>query len=482
MAYTDFIAAIDISTSRLTGILGQKQEMASAVTVSVIACETVEAGNCIRRGRIINVYDAAQKIKTLISKLELKIPGNRIAKVYVGIGGQSVRSIEYTVSRSLEANSTVTDALMDELNKECRAFRPEGLEVLTVLPPVCLINGHQEANPVGTLCSCIEAKYPLIVARPSLRHSVKESIKAASHNNSLALAGIIISPLALAEAVLSEDEKEAGCALMDFGAGVSSLAVYKNKQLKNLCVIPLGGNLITKDIAKEFNLLDIKAETVKQDSGSAIIDENDTTSLYVETTDKRDTPITMKDFNGVVAARQQEIILNVLARLQETFSEKDSADFKSSLRAGLLITGGASCLKRIDEAAKEAFRVEVRRVTSLRKNCTVKAGSDANPDIASVALLLQGYENCAAAPAVAPPPVVVVKQPEPPKQEPPVQRQPEPPVQVNTGGPKPTGGSGKGTGRSGGKSKKEKVLEFFTGTLFGDDEEDEEQTEENNNE
>ncbi|GHT34472.1 cell division protein FtsA [Bacteroidia bacterium] len=387
MIYTDFIAAIDLGTSHITGIVG-KREANGALTI--IAYETKDSAGCIRRGCIRNVNETESKVRDLITKLQQKMPGSRIGKVYVGIGGQSVRSIEHTVTRILEPNTAVTDELMDELNKESETHRPEGLDVLQVLPPACFLDGRYEPNPVGTICTRVEAKYQQIVARPSIRRSVTDSISKA-----VGVAGIIVSPLTLADTILTDDEKDMGCALIDFGAGVTTLSVYKNGRLIGLCVIPLGGNLITKDLSNTLGIVEADAEQNKCVFGRAIIDESDDSIISINTIDRKELrPIPLKEFNAIIAARQQEIVENVLARLKEITGEKDASKLINVLRAGVVLAGNASNMNQLEEVISKSFKLRVHKVSSFRKNLVIKAVQvDINPDNTSIGLLFEGYKN-----------------------------------------------------------------------------------------
>ena len=169
MAYTDFIAAIDLGSSHMVGMVGAK---GPAGTLSIIAYEVENSDTCIRRGCVYNIKDAAGKIVRLIRKLENKLGGSRIGKIYVGVGGQSLRSINH-------------------------------------------LDNQPETHPIGLGCSRIEAHYKLLVGRPSLRHAVTTNM---AEQIKLDVAGVVVAPLALADLILTEQEKLKGCALIDFGA------------------------------------------------------------------------------------------------------------------------------------------------------------------------------------------------------------------------------------------------------------------------
>jgi len=254
------------------------------------------------------------------------------------------------------------------------------------MPPVCYLDGRLEPNPVGTLCSRqMEAKYPLIVARPNTRKFLEECI---SNLAGIPIADIKISPLMLGDVVLSDHDKDLGCALLDFGAGVTTLTVYKNGRLLYLCVIPLGGNLITKDIMRYFGLIEPEAERIKKKYGNAIADKEDQTVIQVQAnyggTDYRSISIALSELNAVVEARMHEILENVYARL-ETIGVKD-------LQAGIVITGGTANLENLAKVINNKLDKDVRFAT-LRKELEI-AAPDKCSDEALIGILLNGTEDC----------------------------------------------------------------------------------------
>ncbi|MEG1545260.1 MAG: cell division protein FtsA [Tannerellaceae bacterium] len=383
MAYTNFIAAIDLGTSRMVGMVGIKSPTGA---LSIIAYEVENSATCIRRGCVYNVEETASKIKRLLLKLENKLNGSKIGKVYVGIGGQSLRTIDHTVPKVLGTDGVVTEEIIQSLYKDCCNYRPDMLDVLSAVSPVYYLDDKHEANPVGIPCGRIEARYKLVVGRPSLKRYVINSI---SERARIDIADIIVSPLALADAVLSEDEKDLGCALIGFGAGVTTLTVYKGGQLVHLCVIPFGGNLITKDITS-LHLVEAEAERVKLAYGSAIMDKDSEQSIQVSSADGMGLrEIKLADLNNVVESRIKEILENVYARLE-------NIGVMNSLGAGIVITGGAAALKNLSDVIKDRLKMEVR-YAAVRKG-VVESGEmiAGNPEYAvAVGLLMQGNQNCA---------------------------------------------------------------------------------------
>lgn len=383
MVYTDFIAAIDLGTAHLTGMIGVKN---AAGMLTIIATEVENSGGCIRRGCVYNVEETASRIKRLVLKLETKLRGAKIAKVYVGIGGQSLRSMNYSVYRDLGNDGVVTEEMLESLYEECRRYRPDLLDSLAAVSPVYLLDGRPEKEPAGIPCEKIEAQYKLIVGRPSLKRYVMNSI---AERAKIEVADIFVSPLALANAVLSEDEKKMGCALIDFGAGTSKLIVYKGGKLVDLSVIPFGGNIVTSDI-KSLNIIESEAERVKLEYGCATADlENETTVQITSADGLNDCELKLAELNNVIEARVKEILENIIARLEAT-------GIQNELGAGIIITGGASELKGLATVVKERLNMNVR-FAFLRKGIVENDRNIAgrSGEFSAVGLLMQGTENCA---------------------------------------------------------------------------------------
>lgn len=379
---TEYIVAIDLGTSHIVGIVGQRDTRGG---FTIVAEEVKESTSCIQRGCIHNVAETAIRVKRLILELQNKLPNARIEKVYIGIGGQSLRSIDHSEVRTINPDAFVTEEDIRILNEQCRNYHPDMLDVLAIAPPIYYLDDKRTANPVGIPCRRIEARYKLIVGQPIIRKSIINSIEAQAHIN---VAGIIVSPLALADAMLSPNEKELGCAVIDFGAGVTSLVVYKNGYLAHLSVIPLGSHLITRDLTS-LHLVESEAERLKITYGNAMPDKTQEGSVSLgamEGIGMRE--VDLGELNTVIEARTKEIVENVYARLEEN-------DLKEGLGAGIVLAGEASSLKNFQELIRERFKQDVRYST-IRKGL-IEEDNDmvGNPRyMNTIGIMLQGKENC----------------------------------------------------------------------------------------
>ena len=322
------------------------------------------------------------------------------------------------------------------------------LTVLDVVSPSYFLDDKPESNPVGVPCSRIEARYKLIVGRPSLKLNIINSI---SEQAKIEIAGILVSPLALGDVVLSDNEKDLGCALIGFGAGVTTITVYKGGKLASLSVVPFGGNLITKDITN-LRVVESEAERLKITYGSAKADRDNDMTIQVSLADGMGLrEIKLAELNGVIEARMDEILENVYARLEATV-------LMSVLGAGIVITGGGAALKNLPAVMSERLKMEVR-YSAVRKG--IVASGDlvvaSNPEYAvAVGLLAKGTKNCALyIPPKPEPKIEPVVEPEPT-----VEPTPEPVKE------KPKKEKKKGPGLFG---RLTKGIDTFGKTLFDDD-------------
>ena len=409
MTYTDFIAVIDLGTSHIVGMVGTRKENN---VLSIMGYETEKSEGCIRRGCIYNVEETANKIKRLVRKLENKLNGNQIGKLYMGVSCKSMRTIDHTVSKVLGMDGEVTEGVLRQLDEECRNYQ-SAMDVLDISSPTYIIDGKEEKEPLGIACSRIDARYKLVIGQPSIRISLQNVVERVK----VQLAGIVVSPLALADLILSPEDKKAAI-VVDFGAGVTSVSIFRNGRLWNLSVVPLGADLITRDIMS-LKVSEMEAERLKRTYGRALSLSRDKKQEKIEIRkldDFRMQEMSLYDLNEIVEARSREIVENAFARLADVGITKTS-EFKT------FIAGCGSNLGDLREAVKQRFGTEVY-FPLIRKglidNAAEMIANNHQEYTTATALLLWGKENCVMKPKVEPkrptPPTPPVE-PEKPKEE-----------------------------------------------------------------
>ncbi|MCP9610742.1 cell division protein FtsA [Coprobacter tertius] len=378
----NYIVAIELGTSKIVGVIGHKNENG---VLSVLAIDKEDSAGCIKRGCIQNVEEAAARVKKIIAKLENRIIPDKIDKVYVGIGGQSVRTIDHSVRRQLPEDTQVTETLINALHSESRSYPIFNSEIMDVVPNEYMVDNHIEAKPVGAFCSEIQANLKLIIGRPSIKKNI---IRCLTERLKMPVAGYIISAKATASALLTSEERNLGCALIDFGGGTTTLSIYKDDFLRYMITIPFGGKNITRDICS-LNVLEGDAEKLKIAFGSAInnpITEKGIKQLGIEGLDS--SKIKYQDLCHVIEARIEEIVENVIDQI-------DASGYGDQLSAGIIITGGASQLRELPELLRQKTGMEVKRGTLPKNIQFVNRAEAGNPAYAqAIGLLLLGTENC----------------------------------------------------------------------------------------
>ena len=382
MAVTDFIVAIELGSSKISGIAGKKLPDGS---IQILAMASESASDCIRKGVIYNLDKTTQSLTSIINKLESTLKAS-IGKVYIGIGGQSLRAIRNTEVRHLDEETKISQELIDTLKDSNRSVPIVGYQILGVAPQEYKVGNDLIVDPVGVQTDHIEARFLNIIARKNVKDNIVQCCDLARFQIAED-AEDLIAPLVLADAVLSSSEKRSGCVLVDFGADTTTVSVYKNNILRHLAVIPLGGNNITRDICSQ-QIEEEDAEALKIRFAKAYVepkeneDENKAYNL-----DGR-CSINAILLEDIVEARVNEILDNVAKQIE-------LSGYENKLLAGAVITGGGINLKNMEEAFTKRTKMDKVRVAKdthiTLKGMEVKKDGSGNT---LIALLAAGKENC----------------------------------------------------------------------------------------
>ncbi len=404
MEQTGFIAAIDLGSSKIVAMAGRKNQEGK---LAILYKEEIESDTCIRRGRIYNLEETQRKISSLILKLESKFPQkSRIEKIYIGIGGQSLQTEICTVLRNFteEGGIILNEAILQSIRKECESYERDS-EMLDIISAEYFLDEQDVPvkDPVGLACSSIEAQFKLIVTKPAKKFLADSLEKART-----TVAGYVIGPMATANAVLNDEDKKNGCALVEIGAGVTYLSIYKQGTLKELITIPMGGISITKDIAS-LNISMKEAENLKIKYGTAIADpdEGNKTIPVVNPENNGPKEIEFKLLEQIIEARINEIIANVQQQLRLSKHE-------NGLNAGIILTGGGSQLNKIAAAFRNKMKYDIRLAVPKHQLFQKAEEEYNNPAYSEmIGILLAGSENCVKVIEPAPTPPVTTPSPAP---------------------------------------------------------------------
>jgi len=377
----DFIVAIELGSSKVTGIAGQKQPDGS---ISVLAMVKEPSTTFIRKGVVYNIDKTSQCLQDIIKKLEAQL-ATRITQVFVGVGGQSLRSVRNTISRELPPDTIISQNMVTELVDEDWNVNYDDQKILEVAEQEYRVDTQLQLDPIGIRANKLEGNFLNILQRVSFFQNLNHCFEQAAIN----VADMYLAPLALADAVLTETERRSGCVLVDIGAGTTTVSVYSKNVLRHLAVIPLGSANVSKDL-ESLSIDERDAEQMKLKYASAFTENNDidTTLKYSVTPDHQ---IDSRNFIEVVEARMEEIIENVRYQIPSEFYDK--------LHGGIILTGGGAMMKDIEKAFSihtHIDKIRVARTVNFTVNSSIDAVKQQNATLNTVlGLLAKGNINCA---------------------------------------------------------------------------------------
>lgn len=380
----DFVVAVELGSSKISGIAGKKKDG----TMQILAYAEEKTAGCVKRGVVYNIEKTYQSINTIISKLEVVLK-TKITRAYVGLGGQSVRSYKCMIRRNLLTQSYITNEAIDAIRQESYEIPFNDYEVLENYPQEYVVDSSVIADPVGVMGTNIEGEFLDVIAKNNLRANI-DTVFA---NAGVDIVEGLISPLQLANNVLTDAEKRSGCALVDLGADTTTLVVYKNNIVRYLVTIPLGCNNINKDLST-LPIDDAETEDVKLKYGDACQEfesSEESEPQYYTTSDGRQ--IDVATIRNVIEARMGEIIANVSNQIV-------NSDYSGKLLAGLVITGGGSSMKNIVKAFTKSTKIDKVRIAAKVNQMVVKTSNASNISLESagtttiVSLLLAGTVPC----------------------------------------------------------------------------------------
>jgi len=372
------IAALDLGTSKSIAIVAQK-DYAGKLSISRI--EALPSKNAIRRGRIYNSDETAEIISKLVRKLNNNPDTVKVEKIYVGIGGQSLHTQSFKVERKIEGE-TITKQLLKLMKEEADAYLPEFEENLGAVSCEYYVDGQLVLNPQGIDdASLIEAHFLLIAGNPCLKRNLEKVFG----KKEISVADYFISPLATAEAVLTSVEKERGCALVELGDGITYISIYKNKALKYLITLPLGGLAITKDI-RSLNVSDDEAEVLKIEQGSVLSELADDDAILANVGYNPSRKVKLAELNRIVECRVDEIVKNIETQIQ-------NSGYSQTLDAGIVITGGGALLRNLPQYIRNQTGKEVR-LADARAWITRSEIPLSPADSCVAGLAVMGKESC----------------------------------------------------------------------------------------
>ncbi len=370
MEYDTYAVGLDIGTTKIVAIVGRKNDYGKIEVLGLGKSKSLG----VHRGVVNNITQTIASIQQAVEQAETN-SGLKISAVVAGIAGQHIRSLHHSdyITRS-DAEEVINDDDVEKLcNQVYKLVMLPGEEIIHVLPQEYKVDSQSEIKePKGMYGGRLEANFHVVVGQVSSIKNIGRCIKSAGLN----LSNITLEPLASAEAVLSQEEKEAGVALVDIGGGTTDLAIFKDGIIRHTSVIPFGGNVITEDIKEGCSIIQKQAELLKVKFGSTWPGENkDNEIVSIPGLRGREPKeITLKNLSKIIHARVVEIVEQVYAEIKNYGHEEQ----KKKLIAGIVLTGGGSQLKHLKQLVEYITGMDTR----IGYPNEHLAG-DSNPEIAS---------------------------------------------------------------------------------------------------
>ncbi len=338
---SDIVVALDIGTTKICAIAGRRDLHGK---LEVLGFGKV-ASEGVLRGVVSNIEKTVNAISDAVAMAQRQA-GRSFKVVHVGIAGQHIKSLQHRgiLTRDndhTEISKRDIDRLISDMYK---LVLPPGDKILHVIPQEYTVDNEQGiTDPIGMSGIRLEANFHIITGQISASNNIYRCVE----RTGLKVANMTLEPIASAAAVLSEEEKEAGVALVDIGGGTTDITIFQEGIIRHTAVIPFGGHVITKDIKEGCTVMKPQAEKLKIKFGSALAEEvYDNRIISIPGLRGHDhKEISEKNLARIIQARVEEIMDYVIWEVRRS-------GFERRLIGGIVLTGGGALLNHIDKLAE----------------------------------------------------------------------------------------------------------------------------------
>lgn len=375
----NIITGLDIGTSKIVALVG---EVTPEGTLQLIGVGRYPSRG-LKRGVVVDIEATVSSIQRAVQEAEL-MAGCEVRSVFTGIAGSHIRSLNSHGIVAIRDNE-VSKADVERVIDAAKAVAiPADQKILHILPQEFIIDSQGNIRePIGMAGVRLEARIHLVTGSVSAAQNIAKCVRRCG----LEVSDIILEQLASSHAILTDDEKELGVCLVDIGGGTTDIAIFHDGAIQYTAVIPIAGDQVTNDIAMALRTPSKSAEAIKLSYGSAM-PELINSSQMIEVSSMNDRPgrkIPATMLSDVVSARYEELFNLVRAELQRS-------GYEDLIAAGIVITGGASCVNGAIELAEMCFQMPVRH--GMAQNLMGLSEAVADPSLATaVGLLLHGFQQ-----------------------------------------------------------------------------------------
>jgi cell division protein FtsA len=371
--YKDLVVGLDIGTSKVMVVVAEVLPGAELKLAGL----GLAPGNGLKRGVVVNIDATVQSIQQALKEAEL-MADCKITRVYTGITGNHIRGINSSGMVAVK-DKEVTAADVARVIETAKAINiSTDQRLLLVEPQEFVIDGQDVKEPIGMSGIRLEAKIHIVTGAQSAAENIIKCVRRCG----LEVDQLMLHPLASSHAVLTEDERELGVALVDIGAGTTDVAIFTGGAIRHTAVIPIAGDLITSDIAMALRTPTKDAEDIKVENGCAkqLLADHDTQVEVPGLGDRGPRMLSKQALSGVIEPRVEEIYSLVHQVIRES-------GFEEVLSSGVVITGGTSVMPGMIELGEDIFLKPVRR--GIPKYTGALSDMVAQPRAATVMGLLE---------------------------------------------------------------------------------------------
>ncbi|MFO7574027.1 MAG: cell division protein FtsA [Bacteroidales bacterium] len=378
----NYVAAIDIGTTKIVAIVGKRNDQGNIEILGLSKAPSIG----VRRGVVQNIEETVNAIQKTVDDVQNR-SGIMFNEVFVGIAGQHIKSMRSRgyINREKPDDEITRDDVYRLVEDMYNIPIEIGEEIIHVLPQSFIVDGETGINnPVGMCGRRLEANFHIVIGQVSSAKNIDRCIRRCR----LTVKDLILEPLASSEAVLTDEEKEAGVVLIDIGGGTTDVAIYHDSIIRHTAVIPFGGNVVTNDIKEGCAILSKYAEALKHQYGSALGDiapEDKVVSIPgIAGRDPKE--ISFKSLAYIIQSRMEEILDAVNFEIQ-------LSGYGDKLAAGAVITGGGAMLKNLPQLVRFKTAMDVR-IGYPNEHLHGEARNEINQPMfaTSVGLIMKGFE------------------------------------------------------------------------------------------
>lgn len=345
--YSDLVVGLDIGTAKIMVVVAEVLPGGDLKLVGL----GVGPSTGLKRGAVVNIDATVASIQQALKEAE-QMAGCRIGRVYTGITGSHIRGLNSQGMVAIK-DREVAPADVARVIDTARAINiPTDQRLLLVEPQEFIIDGQEVKEPIGMSGVRLEAKVHIVTGAQSAAENILKCVRRCG----LEVEQLMLNPLAAAQAVLTDDEKELGVALVDIGAGTTDVAIFTGGAIRHTAVIPIAGDLITNDIAMALRTPTKDAEDIKVEAGCAkqLLADPDQQVEVPGIGDRGPRMLSRQALAGVIEPRVEEIF----ALVQEVIRNSGHEELLSS---GIVLTGGSAVMPGMVELGEDIFLKPVRR-------------------------------------------------------------------------------------------------------------------------